>query len=80
MLFERTAIASKPQDEILLTLHQTNNIEISPDLVFKSTYILDFLGLNGYFSEKNLEDAILAQLEKFILELGQGFTFLERQK
>ncbi|MDR2584843.1 MAG: PDDEXK nuclease domain-containing protein [Prevotellaceae bacterium] len=80
MLFERTAIAAKPQDEILLTLQQTNNIEISPDLVFKSTYILDFLGLNGYFSEKDLEDAILAQLEKFILELGQGFAFLERQK
>ena len=41
---------------------------------------LDFLGLRGYYSEKNLEDAILSQLERFILELGQGFAFLERQK
>jgi len=48
--------------------------------VFKSTYILDFLGLSGYFSKKDLEEAILAQLEKFILELGQGFAFVERQK
>jgi len=79
MLFERTAIAAKPQDEILLSL-QTNDTDLSPDLVFKSTYILDFLGLSGYYSEKNLEEAILNQLENFILELGQGFAFLERQK
>jgi predicted nuclease of restriction endonuclease-like (RecB) superfamily len=80
MLFERTAIATKPEDEILQTLQSTTNTNISPDLVFKSAYILDFLGLSGYFSEKDLEAAILVQLEKFILELGQGFAFLERQK
>jgi predicted nuclease of restriction endonuclease-like (RecB) superfamily len=80
MLFERTAIAAKPDDEILQTLQTTDNTNISPDLVFKSTYIVDFLGLSGYYSEKNLENAILAELEKFILELGQGFAFLERQK
>ena len=49
-------------------------------MVFKNTYILDFLGLTGYFSEKDLENAIISQLENFILELGQGFAFLERQK
>ena len=80
MLFERTVIATKPKDEILNTLQNVNKTEIIPDLVFKSTYILDFLGLSGYFSEKDLEDAILVQLEKFILELGQGFAFMERQK
>ncbi|KAA6320540.1 hypothetical protein EZS27_029699, partial [termite gut metagenome] len=80
MLFERTAIAAKPEDVILQTLQETENTNLSPDLVFKNTYILDFLGLNGYFSEKDLEEAILNQLEKFILELGQGFAFLERQK
>jgi predicted nuclease of restriction endonuclease-like (RecB) superfamily len=80
MLFERTAIATKPEDEILQTLQSATNANICPDLVFKSTYILDFLGLSGYFSEKDLEDAILVQLEKFILELGQGFAFMERQK
>jgi predicted nuclease of restriction endonuclease-like (RecB) superfamily len=80
MLFERTAIAAKPEDVILHTLQETDNTNISPDLVFKNTYILDFLGLSGYFSEKDLEEAILNQLEKFILELGQGFAFVERQK
>ncbi|MDR2206687.1 MAG: PDDEXK nuclease domain-containing protein [Flavobacteriaceae bacterium] len=80
MLFERTAIAAKPEDEIFQTLQKIDNKNLSPDLVFKNTYILDFLGLSGYFSEKDLEDAILNQLEKFILELGQGFAFVERQK
>ncbi|KAA6336083.1 hypothetical protein EZS27_015733 [termite gut metagenome] len=80
MLFERTAIAAKPENVILQTLQETENTNLSPDLVFKNTYILDFLGLSGYFSEKDLEEAILNQLEKFILELGQGFAFLERQK
>jgi predicted nuclease of restriction endonuclease-like (RecB) superfamily len=80
MLFERTAIAAKPEDEILQTLQKTDNTNISPDLVFKSTYVVDFLGLSGYYSENDLENAILAELEKFILELGQGFAFLERQK
>jgi predicted nuclease of restriction endonuclease-like (RecB) superfamily len=87
----KVAVAYK--EEMFATLSQTlswshfielvsieDNTGINPDLVFKSTYVLDFLGLSGYFSEKDLEDAILVQLEKFILELGQGFAFLERQK
>lgn len=81
MLFERMSIAVKPNDvieEVLETKSLDENI--TPDLVFKNTYILDFLGLTGYFSEKDLENAIISQLEKFILELGQGFAFLERQK
>ena len=43
-------------------------------------YVLDFLGLSGCYSEDELENAIARQLENFILELGQGFAFLERQK
>ncbi|GHS91899.1 DUF1016 domain-containing protein [Bacteroidia bacterium] len=80
MLFERTAIAAKPEDEIIQTLHTTTKTNISPDLVFKSSYILDFFGLSGYYSEKDLEDAILHNLEQFIMELGQDFAFVERQK
>ncbi len=80
MLFERTTIATKPDDEILQILQTTSNTNINPNLVFKSTYIIDFLGLSGYYSENDLENSILAELEKFILELGQGFAFLERQK
>ena len=80
MLFERTVIAAQPDETIKKTLQNVNNANLSPDLVFKNTYILDFLGLNGFFSEKDLENAILYQLENFILELGQGFAFMERQK
>lgn len=79
MLYERTAIAKQPEEIILSSLAKVKE-SISPDLVFKNTYILDFLGLSNSFSEKDLENAIILQLEQFILELGQGFAFLERQK
>jgi predicted nuclease of restriction endonuclease-like (RecB) superfamily len=80
MLFERTAIAAKPEDEILQTLQTADNANLNPDLVFKSSYILNFFGLSSYYSEKDLENAIVHNLENFILELGQGFAFMERQK
>lgn len=81
MLFERTAISKKPEELIkkgLKELKEEN--KLSPDLVFRDPYFLNFLGLDDNYSEKTLEDAILRELEKFILELGQGFTFVERQK
>jgi len=81
MLFERTAISQKPKLVIrqeLNKLHADN--AISPDLVFKSPYFLEFTGLKGVYSEKNLEDCLVVSLEQFIMELGIGFTFVERQK
>lgn len=48
--------------------------------VFKDPYFLDFLGLKEGYLEKDLETAILRDLETFILELGAGFSFVERQK
>lgn len=56
------------------------NDKLTPDLVFRDPYILNFLGLKNAYGEKDLENAILRELENFILELGQGFTFVERQK
>jgi hypothetical protein len=53
---------------------------LSPDLVFRDPYLLDFLGLKDTYVEKDLEAAILREMEGFILELGAGFAFLERQK
>lgn len=47
---------------------------------FKDPYFLDFLGLKEGYLENDLESAILKELEIFILELGKGFTFIERQK
>lgn len=81
MLYERTAISKKPEEFIeheLKGLREEN--KITPDLIFRSPYFLNFLGLNGNYSEKNLEDAVLRELEQFILELGTGFSFIERQK
>ena len=53
---------------------------LTPDLVFRDPYVLDFLGLEDSYSEKDLEAAILREIEAFILELGVGFTFVARQK
>lgn len=81
MLFERTAIAGKPEKLIRNELSTLRNEEVmSPDLVFKSPYFLDFTGLKGMYDEKSLEDCLVTNLEQFIIELGTGFSFVARQK
>lgn len=81
MLFERTALAQKPVEQILNTLTEPrDNKALNPDLVFKNSYVLNFLGLQNHYSEKDLEDALISNLQQFIQELGNGFAFLERQK
>jgi len=81
MLYERTIISGKPDEVIKTELTNMQKGEnFSPDLVFKSPYFLDFTGLKGMYSEKNLEDSLIVSLEQFIMELGVGFTFVERQK
>lgn len=81
MLFERTALSKQPEqllEQELSTLRQSGSI--TPALVLKDPYVLDFLGLQDRYLEKDLEDAILRELENFLLELGAGFTFVARQK
>jgi predicted nuclease of restriction endonuclease-like (RecB) superfamily len=53
---------------------------LTPDMIFRDPYLLDFLGLKDTYSEKDIETAILRELEKFLLELGAGFTFVAHQK
>ena len=53
---------------------------MTTDLFFRDPYILDFLELKDTYSEKDLENAIISELEKFILEMGTDFAFLARQK
>lgn len=80
MLFERTAISKKPEKLAraeLATLRGED--KLTPDLVFRDPYLLDFLGLKDRYLETDLEDAILRELETFLLELGGGFAFLGRQ-
>lgn len=81
MLYERTAISRKPEETIKNDLELLRNEQqLSPDLVFRDPYFLDFLGLKDTYSEKDLETSILAELQRFITEMGSDFAFLARQK
>ncbi|MDA8115567.1 MAG: PDDEXK nuclease domain-containing protein [Acidithiobacillus sp.] len=81
LLFERTALSRQPEQLLateLASLRQSG--QITPALLLKDPYVLDFLGLQDRYLEKDLEDAILRELEQFLLELGAGFSFVARQK
>lgn len=81
MLYERTALSRKPEDTIRQDLAQLRDEQkVSPDLLLRDPYILDFLNLRDRYTESDLEDAILREIEKFLLEMGAGFTFVSRQK
>ena len=81
MLFERTALSRKPEKLIELELEALRqDDQLTPDLVFRDPYFLDFLGLKEAYQEKDFEAAILRELESFIMELGAGFSFVARQK
>jgi predicted nuclease of restriction endonuclease-like (RecB) superfamily len=81
MLYERTALSKKPEEAIRQELEVLREKgDVSPTLVFQDPYMLDFLQLADTYSEKDLESAILREIERFVLELGSGFAFVERQK
>jgi predicted nuclease of restriction endonuclease-like (RecB) superfamily len=80
MLYERTALSKNTEAVIKGELEVLRDGRMTPEMVFRDPYLLDFLGLQGAFSEKDLENAILREMEKFLLELGSGFTFVARQK
>src|SRR4051812_34334510 len=81
MLFERTAIAKQSEEVIRRELESLRaEDQLTPDLVFRDPYVLEFLRLHGAYSEEDLEAAILRELEAFLLELGGDFTFVARQK
>jgi predicted nuclease of restriction endonuclease-like (RecB) superfamily len=81
MLFERTAISKKPDQLIRRELKALRDEDqLTPDLVFRDPYVLDFLKLKDTYSEGDVEAALLREIESFILELGDGFCFIARQK
>jgi predicted nuclease of restriction endonuclease-like (RecB) superfamily len=81
LLYERTAVSKKPDELIVRELEALRKDgELTPDLVFRDPYFLDFLGLSGHHDERDMEQAILRELEAFILELGSDFAFVARQK
>ena len=80
-LYQRTALSRKPEELIKKELNQSKATgRLLPDMIFRSSYFLDILGLPDIFSEKDLESAIITQIEEFIRELGSDFTFVARQK
>jgi len=81
MLYERTALSKKPEELITQELEKLRDAQrISPALIMRDPYILDFLGLKDTWHEEDLEAAIIREIESFLLELGAGFTFVARQK
>ena len=80
MLFQRTALSRKPKSVIASEIGQLRDGHMTPDLVFRDPYLLDLLGLKGAHSERDLESAILREIEGVLLELGTGFAFVARQK
>jgi predicted nuclease of restriction endonuclease-like (RecB) superfamily len=80
MLFQRTALSRKPKAVISAEIGKLRGGQMSPDTVFRDPYLLDLLGLKGAYSERDLESAVLREIEGVLLELGTGFTFVARQK
>jgi predicted nuclease of restriction endonuclease-like (RecB) superfamily len=81
MLFERTALSRKPAALAAQELKELREQDkLTPDLVFRDPILLGFLGLKDTYQEKDLEAAILRELESFLVELGAGFAFVARQK
>jgi len=80
MLFQRTALSRKPEAVISTEIAKLRRGQMTPDIVFRDPYLLDLLGLTGAYSERDLESAILREIEGVLLELGTGFAFVARQK
>ena len=81
MLFERTTLSGRAEEVIdaeIASLRSSD--QLTPDLVFRDPYLLDFLGLHDGYSERDLENSIIREMESFLLELGAGFAFVARQK
>lgn len=80
MLYERTALSKKPEKLIQQELSALREKgELTPTMVFRDPYMLDFLDLADTYSEKDLESAILREIERFLLELGSGSSGVRRE-
>ena len=80
MLYERTNLSKKPEITIADDLELLRNKKEMPtSIALRDPYMLEFLDLQDNFSEKDLESAIMAELQRFILEFGRDFAFIGRQ-
>ena len=79
-LFERVGLSRRAGDLAATLPTPAAGGPLAPADVFKDPYILDFLGLEDTYSERDLEAAILRNIERFLLELGTDFCFVARQR
>ena len=79
-LYERLLLSN--DKESVLAVARMEKIPIEPFEIIKDPMVLEFLGLQAHsaYYEKDLEQAIINHLHDFILELGNGFAFMARQK
>lgn len=81
-LFYERILSSKNKNRVAQEIYKLEPQKKQPEDIIKDPYVLEFLGLpeNMDFLEKNLEQALIDHLQKFLLELGRGFSFVARQK
>lgn len=81
-LFYERILSSKNKNKVAQEIYKLEPQRKQPEDIIKDPYVLEFLGLpeNMDFLEKNLEQALIDHMQKFLLELGRGFSFVARQK
>jgi len=79
-LYERLLLSN--DKESVLAVARNEKLPSKPEEIIKDPMILEFLGLRreSAYYEKDLEQAIITHLQDFLLELGNGFSFVARQK
>ena len=78
--YERTALSRNKAAMLLKAARPRPGESAAPDEEIKDPYVLEFLGLKDEYSENEMEEALIHHLESFLLELGDDFAFVARQK
>ncbi len=78
--YERTALSKDKAAMLVNGAAPKPEDAVRPDDAIKDPYVLEFLNLKDEYSESDLEAALIQRLEDFLLELGEGFTFVGRQR
>lgn len=78
--YERTALSKDKAAMLVKGATPKPEDAVTPDDAIKDPYVLEFLDLKDEYSESDLEQALIHRLQDFLLELGEGFTFVGRQR
>src|SRR5205814_6162615 len=80
LFFERTALSRNKAAMLRQGQRERSRDQVTPEEEIKDPFVLEFLGLRDEYSEATLEEALILHLEHFLLELGNDFAFMARQK